>query len=132
MDGDGIKELLLRSSIGDHLILRYYEGSVYLYEFSYMEMDRVYEDGSYDWRSPTYLEDDSIHYGVSRVYFKESEQKFKSIYTVYEGENESYFTINRKLASKSDLDAHIKSRKNIKEVTWTTYTLDPNNISAKG
>ena len=80
----------------------------------------------------SFLEDDSIHYGVSRVYFKESEQKFKSIYTIYEGENESYFTINGKLASKNELDALIDSRKDIKEVTWTIYTLDPDKIPAKG
>jgi hypothetical protein len=132
VDGDGIKELLLRSSIGDHLILRYYEGSVYLYEFSYKEMGRVYEDGSYSWSSPTYLEDNSISYGVSRVCFNGSEQKFKSIYTIYDGVNESYFTINGKFASKSELDSLVESRKNIKEVTWTTYTLDPDKIPAKG
>ena len=132
MDGDGTVELLLRSNLNDYLMLRYQSGSVYLYDLPYKSIDRVYEDGSYDWHSPTYLEDDSINYGVSRVYFKESEQKFKSIYTIYDGENESYFTINSKLASKSELDALIESRKNIKEVTWTTYSLDPDKIPAKG
>ena len=132
MDGDGIEELLLRSSKGDHLILRYYEGSVYLYEFSYKEMGRVYEDGSYSWSSPTYLEDNSLYYGITRLAFDESNIKPKSLYTIYEGENESYFRINRKLASKSELDSLVESRKDIKEVTWTTYTLDPNKIPAKG
>ncbi|MBR2907177.1 MAG: hypothetical protein IKC26_03940 [Clostridia bacterium] len=65
MDGDGVAELLLRSDIGDHIILRYHEGSVYFYEFSYKEMGRVYEDGSYSWSSPTYLEDYSHQYGIS-------------------------------------------------------------------
>lgn len=132
MDGDGVVELLLRSGMGDHLVLRYHEGEIYLFEFSYKEMDRVYEDGSYNWHSPTYLEDDSVSYGVSKVCFNGSEQKFKSIYTIYDGENESYFTINGKLASKNELDTLIESRKNIKEVTWTTYTLDPDKIPAKG
>ena len=132
MDGDGTVELLLRSNLNDYLMLRYQSGSVCLYNLPYKSIDRVYEDGSYDWHSPTYLEDDSINYGVSRVYFKESEQKFKSIYTIYDGENESYFTINGKLASKSELDSLVESRKDIKEVTWTTYTLDPNKIPAKG
>ena len=132
MDGDGIKELLLRSGIGDHLILRYHEGSVYLYEFSYKEMGRVYEDGSYSWSGPTYLEDNSLNYGITRLTFDESNIKLKSLYTIYDGDNESYFTINGKLASKSELDAFVESRKNIKEVTWTTYTLDPDKIPAKG
>ena len=132
MDGDGIKELLLRSGIGDHLILRYHEGSVYLYEYSYKEMARVYEDGSYSWSSPTYLEDYSHQYGISMLTFDESNINPKSIYKIYDGDNESYFTINGKLASKSELDALVESRKNIKEVTWTTYTLDPNKIPAKG
>jgi hypothetical protein len=132
MDRDGIAELLLRSNLNDYLMLRYQNGAVYLYELPYKSIDRVYEDGSYDWHSPTYLEDNSISYGVSRVCFNGSEQKFKSIYTIYDGVNESYFTINGKLASKSELDSLVESRKNIKEVTWTTYTLDPNKIPAKG
>ncbi len=124
MDGDGVAELLLRSSIGEHIILRYHEGSVYFYEFSYKEMDRVYEDGSYDWHSQTYLEDNSVCYGTSKITFdKNGKNKEHSLYTIYDGENESYFTINGKLASKNELDALVESRKNIKEVTWTTYTL---------
>ena len=132
MDGDGIKELLLRSGIGDHLILRYHEGSVYLYEFSYKEMGRVYEDGSYSWSSPTYLEDYSHQYGISTLSFNENSARASSLYTIFEGENESYFTINGKLTSKNELDTLIESKKNIKEVTWTTYTLDPDKIPAKG
>ncbi len=132
MDRDGIAELLLRSNLNDYLMLRYQNGAVYLYELPYKSIDRVYEDGSYDWHSPTYLEDNSISYGVSRVCFNGSEQKFKSIYTIYDGVNESYFTINGKFASKSELDSLVESRKNIKEVTWTTYTLDPYKIPAKG
>ena len=131
VDGDGIKELLLRSSIGDHLILRYYEGSVYLYEFSYKEMGRVYEDGSYSWSSPTYLEDYSHQYGISMLSFNENSARVSSLYIIFEGENESYFMINGKFASKSELDSLVESRKNIKEVTWTTYSLDPDKISGK-
>ena len=132
MDGDGISELLLRSDIHDHLILRYHNGAVCLYEYSYKEMARIYEDGSYSWSSPTYLEDYSHQYGISKLSFNEDSAKVSSLYTIFEGENESYFTINGKLASKNELDTLIESRKNIKEVAWTTYTLDPNKIPAKG
>lgn len=132
MDGDGISELILRSGMGDHIILRYHCGTVYLYEYSYKEMARVYEDGSFSWHSQTYLEDNSVCYGISRITFDESSTKTQSLYTIYDGENESYFTINGKLASESELDSLVESRKNIKEVTWTTYTLDPNKIPAKG
>ena len=132
MDGDGISELILRSNIHDHLILRYHCGTVYLYEYSHKEMARVYEDGSYSWSSPTYLEDYSHQYGISTLSFNENSARVSSLYTIFEGENESYFTINGKLASKNELDALIESRKNVKEVTWTTYTLDPNKLPAKG
>ena len=132
MDGDGISELLLRSNIHDHLILRYHCGTVYLYEYSYKEMARVYEDGSYSWSSPTYLEDYSHQYGISMLSFNENSARVSSLYTIFEGENESYFTINGKFASKSELDSLVESRKNIKEVTWTTYTLGPNKNPAKG
>ena len=86
-----------------------------------------------DWHSPTYLEDDSVCYGTGKVkLFTEESPQYSSLYTIYDGENESYFTINGKLASKSELDSLVESRKDIKEVTWTTYTLDPNKIPAKG
>ena len=132
MDGDGIEELLLRSNSRDHIILRYCNGSVCIYEYSPKEMARVYEDGSYSWSSPTYLEDYSHYYGFSTISFDEDGAKGNSIYTIYEGENESYFIIDGKFASKTELDALMESRKNIKEVTWTTYTLDPVKIPAKG
>ena len=130
MDGDGIKELLLKRS--SYLILRYQEGAVSLYEFSYKEMDKIYEDGSFSWHSNTYLEDNSVCYGISRITFDESSTKTQSLYTIYDGENESYFTINGKLASKSELDSLVESRKNIKEVTWTPYSLKKAPIDAKG
>ena len=132
MDGDGIEELLLRSNSRDHIILRYCNGSVCIYEYSPKEMARVYEDGSYSWSSPTYLEDYSHYYGFSTISFDEDGAKGNSIYTIYDGENESYFIIDGKFASKTELDALMESRKDIKEVTWTTYTLDPVKIPAKG
>ena len=133
MDGDGTAELLMRSNCNDYLILRYQSGAVYLYRMDYKSIDRVYEDGSYDWHSPTYLEDNSVCYGTSKVkLFTEESPQYSSLYTIYDGENESYFIIDEKFASKTELDALIESRKNIKEVTWTTYTLDPNKIPAKG
>ena len=92
MDRDGIAELLLRSNnLNDYLMLRYQSGSVYLYDLPYKSIDHVYEDGSYGWHSPTYLEDNSVCYGVSRVYFNENERNFKAIYAIFDGDNESYF-----------------------------------------
>lgn len=132
IDGDGIPELLLRGGMGDHLILRYYNGTVYLYEYSYKEMGRVYEDGSFSWHSKTYLEDNSINYGVSRLTFDGSELREQSLYVIFEGENESYFTVNGKLTSKSELYAYIENRKDIKEVTWTSYQLDSDKIPSLG
>ena len=132
MDGDGIPELLLRSNIHDHLMLRYHCGVVYLYEYSCKQMARVYEDGSFSWSSPTYLEDNSHQYGISKLSFNEDGAKVSSLYTIYEGEDESYFKVNGKLVPKSELDSLVESRKNIKEVTWITYTLDPDKIPAKG
>ena len=132
MDNDGSNELILRSNIHDYLILRYYESKVYLYEFSYKAMDRIYEDGSFSWNAQTYLADNSVCYGKSMLTFDKSTAYTKSLYTIYDGENESYFTINERLVTKSELDAYIEARKNIKEVEWTTFSLNKKNISAKG
>ena len=133
MDGDGISELLLRGGMGDYIILRYQDGAVYSYEYSYKAIDRIYEDGSYGWHSQTYLKDVSVCYGDSKIIaFTKESAKINSLYTIYDGENESYYMINGKFASEADLDVLIESRKDIKEVTWTIYTLDPNKIPAKG
>jgi hypothetical protein len=133
MDGDGTAELLMRSNCNDYRILKYHSGAVYLYRMDIKSIDRVYEDGSYDWHSPTYLEDDSVCYGTSKVkLFTEESPQYSCLYTIYDGENESYFIIDEKFASKNELDTLIESRKNIKEVAWTTYTLDPDKIPAKG
>ena len=131
MDGDGIEELLLRGDYNDYIILRYRSGTVYLYRMDYKSIDRFYEDGSYGWHSPTYLEDNSVCYGISKIMaFTEGSAKYSSLFTIYDGENESYFLIDGKFASKAELDALIESRKDTKEVTWTTYTLGK--IPAKG
>lgn len=123
----------MRSNYNDYRILRYHSGAVYLYRMDIKSIDRVYEDGSYDWHSPTYLEDNSVCYGTGKVkLFTEESPQYSSLYTIYDGENESYFIIDGKFASKTESDALIESRKNIKEVTWTTYTLDPDKIPAKG
>ena len=133
MDGDGISELLLRGGMGDYIILKYQDGAVYSYEYSYKAIDRIYEDGSYGWHSQTFLKDASVCYGDSKIIaFTKESAKINSLYTIYDGENESYYMINGKFASEADLDALIESRKDIKEVTWTIYTLDPNKIPAKG
>lgn len=131
MDGDGIEELLLRGDYNDYIILRYRSATVYLYRMDYKSIDRFYEDGSYGWHSPTYLEDNSVCYGISKIMaFTEKSAKYSSLFTIYDGENESYFLIDGKFASKAELDALIESRKDTKEVTWTTYTLGK--IPAKG
>lgn len=131
MDGDGIEELLLRGYYNDYIILKYQSGTVYLCRMDYKSIDRFYEDGSYGWHSPTYLEDNSVCYGISKIMaFTEGSAKYSPLYSIYDGENESYFLIDGKFASKTELDALIESRKDIKEVTWTTYTLSE--IPAKG
>ena len=133
MDGDGAEDLLLRCNSMEYLILRYLDGMVYLYELPYKAIDRVYEDGSFSWHSPTFLEDDSICYGVTKVTFDENgADRRYALYSIYESENESYFIINGKFASKAELDALLESRKDIQEVTWTTYKLDLNKLPSVG
>jgi hypothetical protein len=47
VDGDSISELVI--DCGDTLILRYYEGAVYVYSFTFRNMYQLNTDGSYDW-----------------------------------------------------------------------------------
>lgn len=47
LDGDSVNELII--DCGDTLILRYYEGTVHIYEFIFRSLYYLKTDGSYSW-----------------------------------------------------------------------------------
>ena len=91
IDHDRINELVL--DCGDTLILRYYEGTVYVYSFTFRNMYYLHTDGSYAWNHTG----ENFEYGESRIYFEGAELKTKKLYRVVnDGEpNAEYWILPR-------------------------------------
>ena len=86
IDGDLINELII--DCGDTLILRYYEGIVYLYSFTFRQLSHLYIDGSYSWNHTG----ENFEYGGSRIYFEGTELKTNELYRIVsEGESNAEY-----------------------------------------
>jgi len=87
LDGDQVSELVI--DCGDKLILRYFEGRVYLYSFMFREMNRLYTDGSYLWNR----DDKTFTYGVSQLTFDGATLKIRALWKIVNdrGMNGEYY-----------------------------------------
>ena len=98
MDNDGINELVI--DCGDTLILRYYEGIVYLYSFTFRQLSHLYIDGSYSWNHTG----ENFEYGVSRIYFEGTELKTNELYRIVnDGEPNAEYYMEGKQVTKKEL-----------------------------
>ena len=102
IDHDRINELVL--DCGDTLILRYYEGTVYVYSFTFRNMYYLHTDGSYAWKHTG----ENFEYGESRIYFEGAELKTKNLYRVVnDGESNAEYYIEGKQATQEELQNYI-------------------------
>ena len=102
IDHDRINELVL--DCGDTLILRYYEGTVYVYSFTFRNMYYLHTDGSYAWNHTG----ENFEYGESRIYFEGAELKTKKLYRVVnDGEPNAEYYIEEKQATQEELQNYI-------------------------
>ena len=87
IDDDSTEELVI--DCGDTLILRYYEGGVYLYSFTFRQLSHLYIDGSYYWK----YTGQNFECGWSKIYFEGAELKTNELYRIVnEGElNAEYY-----------------------------------------
>ena len=76
VDGNGIRELVIEC--GDILILRYYEGAVYLYPFTCRQMYNLHTDGSYFWNDTS----ENFEYGESKLAFDGVRVKSREIWRI--------------------------------------------------
>ena len=86
LDGDGVCEYVIESSLGDSVVLHYFENKVYAYTFSFRNFNNLHTDGSYFWNSTM---EDGLDYGASRLRFEGSELIIEPIYTVVNDEKEN-------------------------------------------
>lgn len=119
IDNDGINELVL--DCGDTLILRYYEGTVYVYSFTFRNMYYLHTDGSYAWNHTG----ENFEYGESRIYFEGAELKTKKLYRVVnDGEPNAEYYIEGGRVSQEEIQKYIGDKPKAKveflplEVSW--------------
>ena len=97
IDGDLTKELVI--DCGDTLILRYYEGVVYLYSFTFRQLSRFYIDGSYYWK----YTGQNFECGWRQIYFEGAEIKTKELYRIVnEGEPNAEYYIEDKQVTREE------------------------------
>ena len=119
LDGDSTKELVI--ACGDTLILRYYEGTVYLYSFTFRQLSSLNTDGSYAWN----YTGQNFEHGESQIYFEGAEMKTKELYRIVnDGEPNAEYYIDGKQVTEEELLRYVydnpKSRLGFEslEVSW--------------
>jgi len=119
MDNDAINELVI--DCGDTLILRYYEGNVYLYSFTFRALYYLNTDGSYTWNHTG----QDFEYGENKLYFEGVALKTKELYRIVnDGEPNVEFYIEGKQVTQEEILKYIENNSKTRvefeplEATW--------------
>ena len=98
VDGDSKNELVINCN--DTLILRYNEGTVNLYSFTFRNINNLHTDGSFSWN---HTGNDS-EYGDSKLYFEGSELKSKELWRIVnDGEPNAEYYIGDKQVNREKI-----------------------------
>ena len=123
LDGDGIDEFIIQSENQDHIILRYYQNSVYSYCFESNSFRHLNTDGSFYWRDGT--EEEHIVKGCSRISFDGAtlitEEIYSLRYTVppyYTDEAADEYYLN---GEKTDREGFLEYYNKYGEI-WTSFS----------
>ena len=100
LDGDGIDELII--DCGDTIILRYYKGVVYLYDFTFRNAYDLNTDGTYSWNHTG----QNFEYGMSQITFEGSKLVSKTLYRVVEN---TEFYIGEESVNENTLQDYINA-----------------------
>ena len=119
VDGDSVKELVI--DCGDTLILRYYEGTVYVYPFTFREINSLHTDGSYSWNDTGV----NFEYGEDKLAFEGAELKAKELWRIVnDGEPNAEYYIDGKQVSSEEILKYFEDNPKSKveflplEVSW--------------
>ena len=108
LDVDGISELVLEYNEGI-LILRYYQGAVYLYPFTFRNMYDLNTDGSYAWNHTG----ERLTYGQSRLHFDGAQITHESLWKVVnDGEPHATYYIGEQEVTQVELAQYVASHPN--------------------
>lgn len=126
LDGDGIDELII--DCNDTIILRYYQGVVYLYDFTFRNMYDLNTDGSYSWN----YTGTNHEYGMSQLSFEGSQLKKKILFRIVDNVE---FYIGEERVSEQALQSYISTLEK-SEITFQPLTQaaewDGSSYPAKG
>ena len=109
VDGDMINELII--DCGDILILRCYEGRVYVYPFAFRNLYHLNTDGSYSWNHTG----QDFEYGESRLVFDGVKLKSVELWRIVnDGEANAAYYIGDKQVTQEEIlkyfDNHPKTK----------------------
>ena len=108
MDNDGINEIVI--DCGDTLILRYYDGTVYLYPFTFRQLYDLKIDGTYAWNHTG----QAFEYGENQIYFEGAELKTRELYRIVnDGEPNAEYYIGGKAGTKEEISKYTKENPKI-------------------
>ena len=103
IDGDSINELVI--DCGDTLLLRYYEGTIYVYPFTFRQLYNLNTDGSYYWNHTG----QDFEYGEKQIYFEGTELKAKELYRIVnDGEPNAEYYVEGKPVTQEELQKYIE------------------------
>ena len=119
MDNDSINELVI--DCGDTLLLRYYEGMVYVYSFTFRNLYDLNTDGSYSWNHTG----QDFEHGEKQIYFEGTELKAKELYRIVnDGEPNAEYYVEGKPVTQEELQKYIEDNPKTQlvflplEVSW--------------
>ena len=119
VDGDSINELVIDCS--DTLILRYYEGKVYVYPFTFRNMYQLNTDGSYNWNHTG----QNFEYGEDQLAFDGAELRTKELWRIVnDGEPNAEYYIDGKQVTQEEILKYFEDNPKTKiefsplEVSW--------------
>lgn len=122
VDGDSINELVI--DCGDTLILRYYEGCVYIYPFTFRNMHQLNTDGSYSWNH----NGQNFEYGESKLAFDGAELKTQELWRIVnDGEPNAEYYMDGKPVTQKEIRKYCKDNPKTKvdfvtlEVSWESH-----------
>lgn len=119
LDGDLTNELVI-SYDGDTLILRYYEGTVYLYSFFFRNLYYLCTDGSYSWNHNGV----NFEYGTCQLYFAGASLKSIDLWCVVnDGEPNAAYYIGDRQVTRTELIEYINAVEKSK-VTFSPFDFE--------
>lgn len=108
MDSDGVSELVI--DCGDTLILRWYDGTVYLYPFTFRQLYNLKIDGTYAWNHTG----QAFAYGENQIYFEGAELKTRELYRIVnDGESNAEYYLGGKSATKEEISRYTEENPKI-------------------